>query len=452
MKFKILNILTSLLLVTCLTTSCLDDDKEEFDFSANASITAFSINDIETEYKAVVEGKDTTLITTVIGAEYPFSIDQNTGQIFNADSLPYGTDISKVTINITADTYGIFIAAEKDSIWDAADSLNFEKPIQFKVLSQLGSFGRTYTANINVHQQVPDSLVWTKIESNLSQEIKAQKAVYCNGTIYLFAEQDTQVAVTSSENGTEWTPLQDINIPAKADYTSVMAWNGKIYILADNELYLSTDAINWEKVETEQKIAQLTACIDFGTNPKIIGTAIDNTYIESFDGVNWESYETLPTTFPKDTYSYAAYPLESNPNITRVVVMGQQNFTELSNVVWTQLGEEHRWEDLTYDDNEYTCPNLRKPTMIHYNNQLYTFGGPGRLSEAFDCFYTSKDHGINWEKITSMVMFPSEFGELYRQTGGSYSCIVDDNQFIWMMWGNGEVWRGRINKLGFINQ
>ena len=451
MKLKLLNIITSLLLVSCMTTSCLKDDTEEYDYSANASITAFSFNDIETKYKTVVNGKDTTLSNIVYGSNYPFSIDQNAGLIYNADSLPYGTDVSKVSVSINADGY-VFIAAETDSIWEESDSLNFESPIQFKVASQMGTYGRTYTAKINVHQQDPDSLVWTHIAGNLSKDINAQKAIYINGKIHLFAEQEGQVSLTTSEDGAEWTPLQTIDIPAKADYTSAMAWKDEIYILADSELYHSSDAIIWEKVETEQKIAQLVACVSFGNQPKIIGINTDNAYIESFDGINWNTYETLPADFPADTYSFAAYPLETNPNIVRIVLLGQQNYTDLNNIVWTQLEEENHWTDLTYDDNEYTCPNLRKPTMIHYNNKLYAFGGPGRLNEAFDSFYVSKDHGINWEKVTSKAMFPAEFGELYRQTNGSYSCVVDKDQYIWIMWGNGNVWKGRINKLGFANQ
>ena len=275
MKQKTLYILTSLLLVACITTSCLKDNDEDYDYSADASITAFSINDIETKYSAIMNGKDTILIDTVIGSNYPFSIDQNNGRIFNADSLPYGTDVSKVNINISADTYGIFICAEQDSLWESTDSLNFENPIQFKVVSGLGTYGRIYTAQINVHQQDPDSLVWNKIESNLHQNIQAQKSIYANNKLYLFTEQEGQTSVTTSEDGTTWTELQTLDIPTKTDYTSAIAWNEKIYILAENELYSSINGLNWEKVATEQKISKLMACIDFGSsNSSFIGKII----------------------------------------------------------------------------------------------------------------------------------------------------------------------------------
>ena len=50
-------------------------------------------------------------------------------------------------------------------------------------------------------------------------------------------------------------------------------------------------------------------------------------------------------------------------------------------------------------------------------------------------------------------MFPEIFSTLYEQANGNYSYIVDDQHFIWIMWSQtGEVWRGRVNKLGFEKQ
>ena len=177
MKLRVLNIIVSLFITACIISSCLDSDVVEYEYSSNASITAFSITDsIITYYPASVNGKDTTLSTAVVGSKYPFIINQNEGLIYNPDSLPVGTDISKVVVDITADTQGIYIVAEEDSLWEEADSLNFENPIQFKVLAEIGTFGRTYTAKINVHQQEPDSLTWSSIDANFPKTIKKTKS------------------------------------------------------------------------------------------------------------------------------------------------------------------------------------------------------------------------------------------------------------------------------------
>lgn len=60
------------------------------------------------------------------------------------------------------------------------------------------------------------------------------------------------------------------------------------------------------------------------------------------------------------------------------------------------------------------------------------------------------NHGITWKPVSRYVFFPTEFTDLYNQADGNYSYVVDKNNFLWIIWSrSGEVWRGRINKLGF---
>ena len=458
MKLRVLNIIVSLFIAACTITSCLDSDVVEYEFSSNASITAFSITDsIVTYYPAVVNGKDTTLSTGVVGSNYPFIINQNEGLIYNPDSLPVGTDISKVVVGITADTQGIYIVAETDSLWEETDSLNFEKPIQFKVLSEIGSYGRTYTAKINVHQQEPDSLSWTKMDSNFSKTIQKQKAVYANNCIYVFAEGNGQVIMTESTDGKNWSEPASIDIPTKADYSSVMVWGNQFYILADNELYISTNGFQWNKVESTQKIARLLANIHTEYNHKIIGIDSENYYIESENGVVWNRYETMPAEFPTSQTSFVSHVLDTNEKLGKILLIGDNGIeTDTITSVWTMLNTETSWIELMIENPNYACPKLENSQLIQYNDQLYMFGGPGQHNgelQAFERIYASKDNGISWEDITEKIMFPQEFNTLYEEAKGNYSCVVDDQQFIWIMWSQtGEVWRGRINKLGFKRQ
>ena len=152
MKLRVLNIITSLFITACIVTSCLGEDTVEYDFSTDASITAFSIKDsIVTYYPATTaNGKDTTLSFGVLGSDYPFVINHNEGLIYNQDSLPIGTDVSKVVVNITADTYGIYIAAEKDSLWSETDSLNSRFYQNMELLAVLIPQKSMYTNKIQI--------------------------------------------------------------------------------------------------------------------------------------------------------------------------------------------------------------------------------------------------------------------------------------------------------------
>lgn len=455
MKLKVLNIIFSLFIVACGISSCLDSDVTEYEFSSNASITAFSITDsIITSYPAVVDGKDTTLTFSVVGTDYPFIINQKEGLIYNPDSLPVGTDVSKVVVGITADTQGIYIVAEQDSLWEETDSLSFEKPIQFKVLSEIGSFGRTYTAKINVHQQNPDSLSWQCLKSNFSKNIQKQKAVYANKNIYVFAADESGISMTQTNDGSVWSELVATNLPARADYASVMVWNEAFYILSGNDLYTSPDGVNWEKEGTEQRFSRLLANIHTPYNHKLVGVDTDNYYIESENGTTWERYEEMPVEFPTGNYASVSYTLNTNEKFSKIVLMGDTNLSnDTTTVIWTQLNSETSWTELTLENKTYACPKLENQGLIRYNDKLYTFGGSGQFNgiiKAFSNIYSSEDNGISWKSITSNFMFPAEFNTLYEEAEGNYSYIVDDQQFIWIMWSqSGEVWRGRLNKLGF---
>ena len=460
MKLKALNIFIGLFIAACGITSCLDSDYTEYEYSSNSSITAFSITDsIITYYSAVVDDIDTTLSTAVVGTDYPFVINQNEGLIYNPDSLPVGTDVTKVVVGITADTQGIYIVAETDTLWQETDSLNFEKPVQFKVLSEMGTFGRVYTAKINVHQQDPELLSWKKFESNFNKEITEQKAVYMNNCIYVFGLQNEQAVVTKAQttDGNTWSEPVRIATPAEADITSAMVWGNQIYILAGNELYTSQDAESWEKVATSTNLHQLVANVSADKQKKIIGIDTDNHYVESNDGITWTQYGEMPEGFPTSRLSSASYALDTNKDIQRVVVIGDNGVvSDTIAVTWSQLHSDKNWADLPAPNNSDGCPKFENISMIHYNNMLYAFGGYAQHEEEiepFSCLYESKDNGITWEITSEKIAFPEEFPTIYEASKGNYSCTMDDNHYIWIMWSQtGEVWRGRINKLGFERQ
>ena len=95
--------------------------------------------------------------------------------------------------------------------------------------------------------------------------------------------------------------------------------------------------------------------------------------------------------------------------------------------------------------------------MIYYNELLYAFGGPGKSYgkdiPAFSKFYVSKDQGVSWTPVSQYLFFPEEFTDLYNQAKGNYSFVVDKNNFLWIIWSkSGQVWRGRINKMGFLKK
>ena len=61
------------------------------------------------------------------------------------------------------------------------------------------------------------------------------------------------------------------------------------------------------------------------------------------------------------------------------------------------------------------------------------------------------DNGLTWDPVSRSVTFPEDgsFRAFYESSHGNYSCTVDSEHFIWIIWENGALSRGRINRLGF---
>lgn len=456
---KTLYAIISFLAVPFLFSSCLDDDNTTYEYSSDALISAFSINDLEREVPSKTsKGEDTTLIVTVLGSKYSFIIDQTENRIYNSDSLPVGTNVSKVSLNLSIIGYSVtYEKNQKDTLWTSTDSLDFSKPVNFKVYAYDGTT-RSYKAQINVHKQEPDSLEWKQLEgTNFSVAASdRQKAVFFQDRIYVFTENGNQVQVTSTgmTDGKNWTTLQSIGIDG-ADYSSVIAFNNQLYILAQNKLYVSSDGTIWNEAGADRSFSQLFAASSVPTSPHIYGIS-NQKIVESENALAWTEQGDATEYFPTLNVSYSACKLATNSTIERLIVVGERNVaSDTTAVVWSKLSTESSWTRYNQSaDNIYGCPKLKELAVIHYDDKLYAFGGEKDFTttlpvKAFGVLYESVDHGITWKERKKMVMLPEEF--IGRTNHFSY--VVDSDNYIWIMWsGRSDVWKGKINRLGFVEK
>lgn len=455
MRIKFLSVIVSFLLVSVATTSCLDNDNN-IEYSPDAIIKAFEID-------------------TIHGVTYNFTINQfgpdGTGEIYNQDSLPLGADtiINRILITTLNTTSGIITSynpvTKQDTILNISDSLDLRNPITIKVwsLEAWANNGegpiKQYSIKVNVHKQDPDSMQWVKMPAALPGSLTGQQTAVLlkegiTNSICVYTANSAYKGTLSGNGSVTWNLISRGALPPTA-LTSLVNFKDVLYATTgDGKVYQSTNGENWTEyiALNGPNVLLLTAFPENSKNlnKKIVGIAgiVGGKFaITNADATGWTvSANEVPTVaangspaFPKlNNISSTVY---LNPtNIQTAMIMGNnRNTSDTASIAWTTI-DGMDWVAFPKSSNKTFCPDLINPSVIHYNNAFYAFGGP------FSAFYKSIA-GIAWHQADSKFWMPVEFKD--RQ---EYSMVVDKDNYIWIMWSNGEVWRGRLNKLGFARQ
>lgn len=433
--------------------SCMNDDVETVVLSPYAMITSFSLNNIKSSYADFTStGKDTTVVRTIYAAVYPFTIDQLTSEVFNVDSLPFGTDVSKLVVNLSVKgVAGIYNdSTETYEYFESTDSLDFTKPRKFRVYSADAQYERDYTITVNVHQVEPELMAWEKFCA--PENFVPESAVEYGGVMKLFgtlADGSLAVASTSLDGEPSWETVALCDLPVAADLSNVQLFAGSLYVAAEGELYSSVDAVNWAVAPQGVGAEAIVAVSDADGKIWIAG---QQGVKYSTNGVDFHDSEDLPDRFPLYGLSLASYPLVHNGNITRYMLVGYATPEKDGDVyVWSRLSTEDKWE--RYDNgNGFGCPGLNNLSVVRYDNFLYAFGGSGVVSgigvNAFETFFVSKDNGIVWK--ASNDFYKRLPGELAGDES-QFAATVDSGNRLWIV-NSGDkacVWRGMVNRLGF---
>lgn len=171
MRKQLLSMASFALAITTLS-SCLGESTS-YTYYNDAAITAFKLGTLKRTMHTLkkTDGTDSTYTTTLDCSGYTFYIDQNEGRIWNADSLPVGINTSKALCTITTKNSSSAMPVKSlnsDSLswYSSTDSLDFSSVREFRVYNSNGTACRTYTVQVNVHNEEADSCVWTQLPEN----------------------------------------------------------------------------------------------------------------------------------------------------------------------------------------------------------------------------------------------------------------------------------------------
>ena len=191
-----------------------------------------------------------------------FTVDYDGGRIYNADSLPVGTNISKLKVTVeflntvksaVFSITGATVQADTTITYTTSmtKSLDFTGKTMLTVTSADGTRVKDYEIKVLVHKVNPDSLAWPMSwrrdlpgyeDGALAQKTVKQGDLY--RTLVYNGTSCTLLTATSPKQGT-WE-RQTLNLPFTPAVASLVADDNDLYLLStDGVLYNSTDGVEW---------------------------------------------------------------------------------------------------------------------------------------------------------------------------------------------------------------
>lgn len=408
-----------LMLAAALLTSACNSKEEEGAEQAYVSAESVAV----TNFYLMADSRVMRNLDSVF-----FSIDLERGVIFNADSLPKGTNITKLMpkISYPSTVTGAVIEmkggthrpdGQVNYYVNPNDTIDFTAQVTL-TLSAGDALSKTYRLKVNVHKQDPDTLYWSQTASmrlpSRMDNPKAQKSVALDETVYTLIEEADgtfTMAHTNDIFAGVWTKtaLQGGLNPVVASMS--VTKDGTLYLLSDDgKLMSSADGVSWTAEDTGWT--------------QIIGPYGDALLGAKANGssrnlVCWPEgvvpEMALPEDFPTSGYSV---PVEFSNRWTplpTIMIFGGDRNLGGNSASWAFDGSQ--WADLA----NTPLPALDGVAVVKYfaylkgaNNAqlkeydaLVAFGGRLPDGSVNKTVYISYDQGITWLKGPQNIQLPS---------------------------------------------
>lgn len=432
--------------VTFVMTSCSgSDDYTVITVSPSTCvITSVELGKIPCSvHVKTAEGKDSVYVASITGGNYPMSIDHISGRVFNVDSLPYGCDVAKVTFAALGCSGSLAINSvsqqDVDTFFVATDSTDFRQPRKVTVYAPNGIAKRTYSFEVRVHQEEGDAFVWHKtadgVEALAGVALKA--ALANEGTLFVYGDENGQpvVLTTLATAPKEWTKTLVDKV-----VTSPVVYDGKFFALADGDVMESVDGVNWSVVTTtlSQPLMTLVA-----GSTALYGVTAEG-FVCSENGTDWTLQNADEVAYlPTENCSATCLPSLTDNTFEDIILVGTRNGNP---VVWKLNVDKTGMYNYTWNyypemsGNPAPCPELPQRNVFAYDGATLLLGAQ---ADGTSVVRLSRDNGRTWGA--------KELPQLDGVTS-PFVATVDANHFIWVVTQNGQVLKGRINRLGWAQQ
>ena len=455
-----------LLFATAITmASCLNSDDDTVTFYDDAAITSFALSSAKmTMHTTSSQGKDSTyvVVSTTVNS-YNFIIDQLKGLIYNVDSLPVGTDPTKILCTYTTknNSFAAIKSMTNDSLayFSTSDSIDFSKPRTVTVFSSSGLGKKDYTISVNIHKEKTDTFKWRQYpDCSFAKTAKDMKSFYLNGNIVLLAS-DGEKTSTYSLDAANGRQFINLNTTLATDaWKNALVNENILYVLDGKTLKKTTNGQQYDTIMDNAPIDRLIAA----STKEIYGLDGNNNIMVSKDkGQTWnvDIMDSDSKYVPTDDISYIAIPFKYDNNSDYVLLAGNNAtaaaYTDSTAFVWSKTidksieDKENKWTYYNYDSNSKSpLKSLDGLTMVCHGNYILALGGKGLgacKETAHAAIYFSLDNGLTWHNNDTIV-YPYGFDKYNT----AMAVCSDKDNYIWIVCNNtGQVWKGRMNEVAW---
>lgn len=331
---KYIHVLCAALTCVVLYTSCMNsDDNSSAVVYDDMAITGFRLTSINRLVHSTTKAGKDTVIKKTLANPVPFTINQETYEIYNVDSLPYGCDTKRVLATISSKNNGQIMiksfVGDTLSFYRSTDSIDFSKPRVLEVYTSDLKAYRSYTVEVNVRQ-------------------------YDNSTM-------------------QWERVTLDELPDYGD-----------------------DADEWEDIMAKEELRKFIGegtveAYAFDYDNKIMVSKDDGaTWVpDSVDG----DASLLPT----QSSAFVSIPFGVNDSTDYQLMVGSCEKEKTESVVWRKIAEfgydydPCKWVQIPSDPrNDYYLPKLEHISLLYYNGLILAIGSDKKI-------YQSRDKGITWK-------------------------------------------------------
>ncbi len=402
MKGKIKYILF-FLAIASFFSACKKEETEPTFSSDSVRVSAFAF----TADTAVLENLNTVF----------FTIDLENGLIFNADSLPKGTNVTALAVTVTTDMASSVIITQGDGkvinyLESTTAKIDFSSPAVMEVVSQSGNYSKKYRIEVNVHTVKADLLSWGGMQySSLPGvgTLSDQKTVKYKNMIYTYMLRSGQYRLAvAALPGDDWSETE-LNLPFVPDLRSLQSSPEALYLLdTDGNLYSSEDGISWSAAG--EQYAALLGWHNGGllTLSLVDGIYYHDQYPRPVGFVPQRIADDFPVSGLSDMLIYNSSWMTAPQ---AMIVGGRTSQGDLTGAMWGYDGTTWAKLNNALPEREgalffqYVTFLVDKNWVTTENVAWFVIGGLNDQTSLRDV-WVSTNYGIIWEKAVDSMQLP----------------------------------------------